>query len=195
MHLHLSFTNLMERSKNPTCSPFPYIFIRAGSKYSFSVFISNSLSPWNASISKPLALYIWITVSNTAFIWCWLLEVQWVAVIKLVFWVFVCKNGSPFTKKKSIKSCKYLWCSCIGSGSGILSILLDGGCNLVIFPCSNGLAGPYIMSARLMSSTVTLQFLSSCFFTMDLKWEALGQPMVCWRERALFAPWISALVK
>ena len=57
----------------------------------------------------------------------------------------------------------------------------------VIFPKRSGVAGPYIISARLISSTVMLQFRMKFVATMDLKLELLGQPISCWICLALFA--------
>ena len=47
----------------------------------------------------------------------------------------------------------------------------------------------------LMSSMVTLQLLMSLFLIIDLKLAVLGHPMICCAFLALFAPYISLLLK
>ena len=88
-----------------------------------------------------------------------------------------------------------LWCWYIGSGSGILSTLAPFGLTLVISPCSIGVGEPYMSSAMLILSTVTLQLRKICFEIMSLKWEVLGQSISCCDFLSSSAPWTSEVLK
>ena len=63
------------------------------------------------------------------------------------------------TNKKTISRASWRWCSTMYVGRGTLGTCRTcSGCFLHVLPWSNSSIGPYMASARLISSTVTGQF-------------------------------------
>ena len=61
-----------------------------------------------------------------------LLDAWYFAVMKFNFADLLVKKAWPFTKKKSTLKWTDLWCSAMGNGNGIFSILLVVGLSRVI---------------------------------------------------------------
>ena len=81
-------------------------------------------------------------MSSTVLIWAVDLDLNVWAVTKFNFADLVARKGYPLTKENPMYNCTYLWCSDIGNGSGMRSILSDFGWYLVILICNRVVAGP-----------------------------------------------------
>ena len=142
MHQYIYFMTLMNLSIMSTCSLFTYIYTRIGIRYHFNCDMSNSLSPWTMVTLNTCASYLYITMSVTFLIWAVDIYLHGWAVTNFNLSVLVARKGYPLTKNKLMYNCTYLWCSNIGNGSGMRSILSDFGCYLFILPCNMWVDGP-----------------------------------------------------
>ena len=70
-----SFMVCMELSKIEMCFPFAQMFKLADLMCSFNAFRLKSLSPWNTSMLKPLALYMLVIFFNCFMILSALFEI------------------------------------------------------------------------------------------------------------------------
>ena len=141
MNLHLSFVTLMNHSIMSTCSCFPYTYTIIGRSYAFNFAILNSLSPRTMVTLYPSLSYLSSTMSSTFVIWAVDLDLRRWEVTEFNFSDLVARKGYPLTKNKLMYNCTSLWCSDIGNGSGMRSILSDFGWYIVILPCNRRFPG------------------------------------------------------